>query len=728
MSSRHRVVWLFCALSLAGACDRSADQETRTPEGAGAQTAAASAGAFVYPESRRGDTVEDYHGVAVADPYRWLEDLDSAETAAWVASQNEVTKGYLNRLKDRETFQRRLEALWDYERYSVPFEEGGRYFVFKNDGLQNQSVLYTMDSLDAEPRVLLDPNKLSADGTVALNGLSISHDGQHLAYALSSAGSDWKTWRIREIATGGDLADVVEWSKFSGASWTHDGAGFFYSRYDAPTEGNEYEGVNREQKLYYHRLGTDQSKDTLVYARPDRPEWGFGASVTDDGRYVVIDVNVGTEQKNAIFFAKIGRSGVAGLDVKPLLPEFDASYGFVGNDKERFWFRTDHSAPRGRLIELRLKSADVERWKELIPEHEDTLRGVSRVGDGFVASYLHDAHSRISMFDLKGDKLRDLALPDIGSASGFGGDPGDSETFFSFQSFTRPPTIYRLDLKDGDSEVYRAPELDYDPSAYVTKQVFYESKDGTKVPMFIVHRADVVPDGTQPTYLYGYGGFNISLTPRFSVPDAVWVEQGGIYAQPNLRGGGEYGEAWHLAGTKTQKQNVFDDFIAAGEWLVAQGIATPKTLGIGGRSNGGLLVGASITQRPDLFGAALAGVGVMDMLRFHLFTIGWAWVSDYGSSDNKEEFEALYAYSPVHNVRPGTAYPATLIYTADHDDRVVPSHSFKFAATLQAGHEGAAPVMIRVDTKAGHGAGKPTRKRIEEWADLWSFLRTNLGG
>jgi len=713
---------MLCALSLAGACDRGAVMVPSLPCSANCPAA------FVYPQSRRGDTVEDYHGVAVADPYRWLEDLNSAETAAWVASQNEVTQAYLGRLEDRANFQQRLQTLWDYERYSVPFEEGGRYFVFKNDGLQNQSVLYTMDTLEAEPKVLLNPNRLSADGTVALNGLSISHDGKYLAYALSSAGSDWKTWKMRDIATGEDLSDVVEWSKFSGASWTHDGKGFFYSRYDAPKEGNEYEGVNREQKLYYHRLGTQQSMDALVYARPDQPEWGFGASVTDDGRYVVIDVNVGTEQKNAIFYAEIGKAGVAALDVKSLLPDFDASYGFVGNSKDRFWFRTDHSAPRGRLIELRLKAPSTNKWTELIPENEDTLRGVSNVGDGFVASYLHDAHSRVSMFDLKGSKLRDVALPDIGSASGFGGDPGDTETFFSFQSFTQPPTIYRLNLKDGINEVYRAPELDYDPSAYVTKQVFYESKDGTMVPMFIVHRADIVPDGTQPTYLYGYGGFNISLTPRFSVPDAVWVEQGGIYAQPNLRGGGEYGEAWHLAGTKTQKQNVFDDFIAAGEWLVAQGIASPKTLGIGGRSNGGLLVGASITQRPDLFGAALAGVGVMDMLRFHLFTIGWAWVSDYGSSANKEEFEALYAYSPVHNVKPGTAYPATLIYTADHDDRVVPSHSFKFAATLQAGQEGDAPVMIRIDTKAGHGAGKPTRKRIEEWADLWSFLRSNLGG
>ncbi len=728
MSTRRRVLWVCCALSLAGACDRSAEQETTPPGGARDGSGGAAAAAFAYPETRRGDTVDDYHGVSVADPYRWLEDLDSDETARWVASQNEVTQGYLSRLDDRSKFQSRLEALWDYERYSVPFEEGGRYFVFKNDGLQNQSVLYTMDTLEAAPRVLLDPNTLSTDGTVALNGLSISHDGKRLAYALSSAGSDWKTWRVRDISTGDDLNDVVEWSKFSGASWTHDGAGFFYSRYDAPKEGSEYEGVNREQKLYYHRLGTAQSEDLLIYARPDQPDWGFGASVTDDGRYVVIDVNVGTEQKNAIFVAKIGKTGVANLDVKPLLPDFDASYGFVGNSEDKFWFRTDHSAPRGRLIELRLKSPGAGQWKEVIAENEDTLRGVSHVGGGFVASYLHDAHSRVSMFDLKGGKLRDVTLPDIGSASGFGGDPGDTETFYSFQSFTRPPTIYRLNLADGNSEVYRAPSLDFDPSAYVTKQVFYESKDGTKVPMFIVHRADVVPDGTQPTYLYGYGGFNISLTPRFSVPDAVWVEQGGIYAQPNLRGGGEYGEAWHLAGTKTQKQNVFDDFIAAGEWLVGQGIASPSTLGIGGRSNGGLLVGASITQRPDLFGAALAGVGVMDMLRFHLFTIGWAWVSDYGSSEDEREFEALYAYSPVHNVQPGTSYPATLIYTADHDDRVVPSHSFKFAAALQAGHEGEAPVMIRIDTKAGHGAGKPTRKRIEEWADLWSFLRSNLGG
>lgn len=707
-------------LSLVLACDKAADPETVTPADAAAPSAR-----FTYPVSRQDDVVDDYHGVAVADPYRWLEDLDSDETAAWVAAQNQVTQGYLDTLDVRAKYQARLASLWNYARFSVPFREGGRTFMFKNDGLQNQSVLYTVGEGDAL-KTLLDPNTLSEDGTTALNGLSVSHDGKYLAYALSDAGSDWKTWRVRDIESGEDLDDVVAWSKFSGASWTHDGKGFFYSRYDAPTEGDEYEGVNRAQKLYYHALGTPQSEDVLVYGRPDQPKWGFGASVTDDGKYVVVDINVGTEQKNAIYVGALSKTGVKGLELTPLLPDFDASYSFVGNAGDTFWFRTDHDAPRGRLIELSLKKPGTAHWKELVAQDADTLRGVSAVGGGFIASYLHDAHSRVTMFDRDGARVRDIDLPDIGSASGFGGDMDDTDTYYSFQSFTRPPTVYRLDLKTGASEVYKAPKLDLDPSNFVTRQVFFESKDGTRVPMFIVHRADVTPDGTQPTYLYGYGGFNISLTPRFSVPDAVWVEQGGIYAQPSLRGGGEYGEAWHQAGTKTQKQNVFDDFIAAGEWLVNQGISTPQTLGIGGRSNGGLLVGASITQRPDLFGAALAGVGVMDMLRFHLFTIGWAWVSDYGSSENAEEFKALYAYSPVHNVRSGTAYPATLIYTADHDDRVVPSHSFKFAAALQAGHEGDNPVMIRIDTKAGHGAGKPTSKRIEEWADLWGFLHENL--
>ena len=676
-----------------------------------------------YPPSHPDPTVVDvYHGQAVPDPYRWLEDLDSERTRAWIEAQNQLTFDYLQRIPARQRLLERLTQLWNYEKYSQPFKEGGRYFYFKNDGLQNQSVLYTQESLEAEARVLLDPNTLSEDGTVALSGIAISRDGRYLAYGLSRSGSDWQEWKVRDIETGEDLPDHLRWIKFSGASWRPDGQGFFYSRYDEPPPGREYESANYFQKLYYHRLGTPQSEDLLVYHRPDQKEWGFAGGVTEDGNYLIISVWRGTDPKNLLFYKDLRDPN---LPVVELIREFEADYSFVGNDGSRFWLLTDLNAPRRRLVAIDLDNPG--QVQEVIPEAEETLQGVSLINNQFVAFYLKDAHTQIKTFALDGTYLGEIPLPGLGSASGFGGKRYDTETFYTFTSFTTPPTIYRYDFTTGRSTLFRQPQVDFDPQAYEVQQVFYPSKDGTRIPMFLVHRRGLARTGDHPTLLYGYGGFGISLTPSFSVGLVAWLEMGGVYAQPNLRGGGEYGEAWHQAGTKLNKQKVFDDFIAAAEWLVANGYTNPSKLAISGGSNGGLLVGACLTQRPDLFAAALPAVGVFDMLRFHKFTIGWAWISEYGSPEDPEEFKALYAYSPLHNLKPGTVYPATLITTADHDDRVVPAHSFKFAAALQAAQGGSQPILIRIDTKAGHGAGKPTTKLIEETADRWAFLVEVLG-
>ena len=677
-----------------------------------------------YPLTRKTAQVDDYHGTQVADPYRWLEDDNAAETKAWVEEQNKVTFDYLARIPQRQGLRDRLTRLWNFERYGLPYRKGTRYFISRNSGLQNQSVLYTLDSLDAEPRPLLDPNTLSPDGTVALAGLRPSEDGNLLAYGLAVAGSDWNEWKVRDVRTGKDLGDHLRWVKFSGASWTRDNLGFYYSRYDEPKPGEALKGVNYYQKLYYHRVGTPQSEDPLIYERPDHKEWGFGGSVTEDGRYLVITVSQGTDPKNRVFYQELG---AAGGKVVELLNELDASYNFVGNDGPLFWFLTDLKSPRGRVIGIDLRNPDRGNWRELIPESADTLQGVTVVNHQFLGHYLKDARTQVRRFTLDGQPAGSIELPGIGTAGGFDGERTDTETFFSFTSFTLPPTIYRHDLVTGQSTPFRQPKVDFDPSRYETRQVFYTSKDGTRVPMFITHRKGLLLDGTNPTYLYGYGGFNISLTPSFSVSMLVWMERGGVYAMPNLRGGGEYGEEWHRAGTKLQKQNVFDDFVAAARWLIENKYTSPSKLAIAGGSNGGLLVGACMTQHPELFRAALPAVGVMDMLRFQKFTIGWAWTSDYGSSDDPSEFRALYAYSPYHNLRPGVRYPSTLVTTADHDDRVVPAHSFKFAARLQECHHGHNPVLIRVETKAGHGAGKPTAKLIEEAADRWAFLIHELG-
>ncbi|NEQ30771.1 MAG: S9 family peptidase [Leptolyngbya sp. SIO4C5] len=679
---------------------------------------------FNYPPTRQADQVDVYHGVEVADPYRWLEDPNTEAVRQWIEAQNQVTFGYLKQLPQRDRIQQRLTELWNYERYSVPFKRGDRYFFYKNDGLQNQSVLYTLPSLEAEPRVLLDPNTLSEDGTVALQGTAISENGQYLAYGLSTAGSDWMEWFVREIETGEDLSDRLQWIKFSGASWTHDHQGFFYSRYDEPDETTKLEAVNYYQKLYYHRLGTPQSEDELIYERPDQKEWGFSGGVTDDGRYLVISVWQGTDPRNLVFYKDLQTPGSETVE---LISEFEAEYSFIDNEDSLFWFRTDLDAPKGKLIAIDIAQQQTAQWQEIIPETEETLQSIGLLNHQFVVDYLKDAYTTIKIFNLDGTFVRNVDLPGIGSAGGFDGKREDTETFYSYTSFTTPSTLYRYDMQTGKSTLFRQPQVNFDPADYQTEQIFYTSADGTRIPMFIVHKKGLVLDGQNPTLLYGYGGFSVSITPGFSVSNLVWMELGGIYAVPNLRGGGEYGEDWHLTGTKLKKQNVFNDFIAAAEWLIAHNYTRAEKLAIMGGSNGGLLVGACMSQRPDLFAAALPAVGVMDMLRFNQFTIGWAWESDYGSPQNEAEFEALYAYSPLHNLKAGTQYPATLITTADHDDRVVPAHSFKFAAALQAAHQGEAPVMIRIETKAGHGAGKPTQKIIEEVADKWAFLQENLG-
>jgi prolyl oligopeptidase len=676
-----------------------------------------------YPSARKSDQTDDYHGVTVADPYRWLEDLDSAETSAWIEAENRLSVNFLNEIPERAKIKERLTRLWNYEKYGVPFKEGERYFYSRNSGLQNQSALYTVTAIDGQPTLLLDPNTLSADGTVALSGIAVSKDGKMMAYSLSTSGSDWQEWKVRDVSTGKDLSDDLKWVKFSGASWTPDGKGFFYSRYDEPKK-ETLKGTNYFQKLYYHTLGSPQTDDVLIYERPDQKEWLFSGQVTEDGHYLIITVSQGTDVKTRVYYKDLQTKQAP---VVKLLDGFDAAYYFIGNDGPTFWFQTDLEAPRGKIIAIDITKADRDSWQVLVPEQKETLQSANVINDMFVANYLKDAYTQVRIYGVGGKLVREVQFPGIGTAAGFTGKAKDTETFYAFTSFTMPTTIYRYDMITGKSTVFRQPKVDFDPLEYETRQVFYTSKDGTKVPMFITHKKGIKLDGNNLTYLYGYGGFNISLTPAFSVGNLIWTELGGIYAQPNLRGGGEYGEDWHQAGMKLRKQNVFDDFIGAAEWLIANKYTSTPKLAIGGGSNGGLLVGAALTQRPDLFGAALPDVGVMDMLRFQKFTIGWAWVSDYGSSDNGEEFKVLRSYSPLHNIKPGTVYPPTLVTTADHDDRVWPGHSFKFAAALQEAQSGRAPILIRIETKAGHGAGKPTSKIIEELADRWAFLLRVLG-
>ncbi len=680
-----------------------------------------------YPETRRDDTVETLHGRQIADPYRWLEDPDSPETRAWVEAQNAVTDSFLADIPARAAIRERLTRLWNYERYGLP-QHRGDWFVFShNDGLQNQDVLMRAAALDEEPAVLLDPNALSEDGTVALSLTELSDDGTLLAYSLAESGSDWVTWRFREVATGRDLPDLLRWSKFSGAAWLPDGTGFLYSRYAQPEDDTTlYQAVNRGHLVYLHRIGEPQERDELVFERPDQPDWLFEAQVSEDGRWLLVYQFEGTNRERRIFLRDLSDPSAR---VEPFLDRFDASYTVVGNDGTTFYVLTDRDAPRGRLVAIERSRPEPEAWRTLIAEgpDRDVLAELEMAGDRFVAIWRVDAHDVVRIHRLDGTREGDVELPTIGSIGGLAGRRSEQDAYLSFASFTHPGTVYRLDPTTcALDEVWR-PRIDFDPDAYEVSQVRYPSRDGTLIPMFVVHRRGLVRDGSNPTYLYGYGGFEIPLVPAFSAANMAWLEMGGTYAQASLRGGGEYGTEWHDAGRLRNKQNVFDDFIAAAEWLIAQGYTSTRRLAIGGRSNGGLLVGACLTQRPDLFGAALPAVGVLDMLRFHRFTIGWAWTSDYGSPDEPADFEVLLGYSPLHNLRPGTAYPATLVTTADHDDRVVPAHSFKFIAALQAAQRGPAPVLARIETRAGHGAGKPTTKLIAEWADMWTFLFRELG-
>ena len=678
-----------------------------------------------YPQTLRGDQVDVYHGVKVADPYRWLEaDIRTAPAVAeWVAAENKLTLGYLAAIPEREGIRRRITELLNFPQYASPMKEGGRYYYLKNDGLQNQSVLYVMDTLDAQPRVLLDPNQWAKDGTIALAGLGFSDDGRYMAYARAEAGSDWCTWRVIEIATQKLLSDELKWTKFSHASWTKDGKGFFYTRFDQPRPGAEFQAKNANNKLCYHRVGTPQSDDVLVYWRPDNPDWRYDAAVSDDGRYLVISIAVGTDERNRVLVRDLSEPYAMPVE---LIDNFEHEYAFVGNDGPVLFFKTDREAPRRRLVSIDLRKPKPADWKQIIPQTEATLAQVTQVGNQFIANYLKDVASQAKVFASDGQFVRDIALPGIGAAAGFGGKQTDTETFYTFFSIATPPSIYHYDMTTGQSRLWRGSEVKFKPEDYEVEQVFYQSKDGTRVPMFVAHKKGLKLDGTNPTLLYGYGGFNISLLPMFSISRIVWMEMGGVYAQPNLRGGGEYGEAWHQAGTKLNKQNVFDDFIAAAQWLIDHKYTRADKLAIQGGSNGGLLVGAVMMQRPDLFGACLPAVGVMDMLRFNQFTEGRLWTDDYGSPENAEQFKALLAYSPYHNIKPGTCYPATLVTTADTDDRVVPGHSFKFAAALQRAQACDKPVLIRISTRSGHGAGKPVKKRIEELADEWAFLVKNL--
>ena len=721
-----------------------------------------------YPATARGTQTDIYHGTTVADPYRWLEDTDAPATKAWVEAQNKLTFGYLATIPERDAIRNRLTQVWNYVKYSAPTKVGNRLFYFENSGLLNQSILFVKDG-DKAPKVLLDPNTLSTDGTVALSVTSESPNGHYMAYGVSVSGSDWQEFRVREVESGRDTRDTVKFAKFSDVSWTKDNKGFFYSGYGEPSTGNALTTANRNQKVYYHRLGTPQSQDEVVYSRPDEPDWLFDTKVTDDGVFAVITISEGSDPRTrlAYVFLQNPKRPRTNAPVVRLIDRRDAAYEFVNNTGDFFLVRTDLGAPKGRLVRIDVNNPQPNRWITIIPEAKDVLQEVVAAGNRLITSYLEDAHSTLRIYETPnltdprrsrgmggpgnrfpqdvGDRARrpgddrralsapgydfvgEIKLPGIGTVDNIKASSDDNTAFFSFVSYTTPRAVYRYDVKRNVTEPFKIPTLAIDASQFETRQVFFTSKDGTRVPMFITSKKGVALDGNNPTILYGYGGFTVSETPSFSPANLVWMDMGGIYAVANIRGGSEYGKEWHEGGILGKKQNVFDDFIAAAEYLIKEKYTSTPKLAISGGSNGGLLVGAVLNQRPELFGAALPAVGVMDMLRFQKFTIGWAWTSDYGSSDDPKQFQFLKAYSPLHNVKPGTKYPATLVTTADHDDRVVPGHSFKYAATMQAAQAGPAPILIRVETKAGHGAGKPTTKQIEEAADKFAFLVRNLG-
>lgn len=674
-----------------------------------------------YPETRQGEATNDYFGTAVADPYQWLENDTASGVTEWVKAENEVTENYLSQIPYRDKIKARLTEIWDYPKYSSPFKEGDWYYFYKNDGLQNQSVLYRQKGLDAEPEVFLDPNTLSNDGTASLASVAFSRDHKYCAIGYAQSGSDWNELFVMDVATKERTADRIRWVKFSGATWYKNG--FYYSRYDEPVKGKEYSNANEFMKIYYHELGQPQERDQLVYEDKAHPLRYFNAEITEDERFLLINISEGTSGSEVL----VKDLSKGERDFKTLFAGFENNFNVIENNGDKILAVTDKDAPRYRLVEVDPANPQSENWKDIVPQSEDLLEGASTCGGKLFITYLKDASSRMYQFNMDGSGKKEIVLPGIGTVSGIGGRKEHTEAFYSFTSFTSPGEIYRYDLNTGKSELFRKTEAKFNPEDFETRQVFYPSKDGTKIPMFIMYKKGIKLDGNNPTLLYGYGGFNISLTPSFSISRIMFLEKGGVYAIANLRGGGEYGEDWHKAGMLEKKQNVFDDFIGAAEFLIKEKYTSSEKLAIHGGSNGGLLVGACMTQRPELFKVAIPAVGVLDMLKYHKFTIGWGWAVEYGSSDKKEQFDYLVKYSPLHNVKDGVNYPATLIMTADHDDRVVPAHSFKFAAELQKKQQkGGNPVLIRIDSKAGHGAGKPTTKLIEDATDMWSFVLWNL--
>jgi prolyl oligopeptidase len=680
-----------------------------------------------YPNARRMDQVDEYHGVSVADPYRWLEaDVrESPEVAAWVEQQNKVARSYLDAIPQRPEIERRLTELWNYTRYSAPVQQGGRYFYLKNNGLQNQAVLHVAETCDAAGRVLVDPNEWSGDGTIALRSFAPSDNGHFLAYARSEAGSDWQQIYVLDVETGKPLADHLQWVRFADISWTNDGSGFYYNRYPEPAAGEQFQIAALHQMVYFHKLGTKQEEDQLIYRRPDHPDWNFSVSPTDDGLYLVLSIHPSTDPQNQVLVREA--SAPADAPFTELIGDFENQFWFVGNQRTKFYFLTDLDAPTKRIAAMDIRQPGREHLLEIVPARAATLEGASILSGRLVNQYLVDVLTEVEVFDLTGKPLGKIDRPGFGAVDGFQGDQDDHETFFTFTSYNTPPAIYRYDVLTGETRLIRRPDLKFDPHRFKVEQVFFRSQDGTRVPMFLAYRKDLDRSQPQPTLLVGYGGYSVSITPHFSVDYVVWMEMGGVLAVANLRGGGEYGEPWHLAGKTVKKQNVFDDFIAAAEYLIAEGYTSQDRLAILGGSNGGLLVGAVMTQRPALFAACIPMVGVLDMLRFHMFTAGQFWRDEYGSVDKEQEFRALLAYSPYHKIKPGTKYPPTLIMTADTDDRVVPMHSFKFAAALQHAQSGDAPIFLRIEQRAGHGSGTPVRKLIEEAADRWAFLVKSLG-
>ena len=675
---------------------------------------------MTYPETKKDYTTDNYFGTRIADPYRWLENDTSTETKNWVDEENKITQNYLEQIPYREDIKNRLTEIWNYPKESAPFKVGEYYFFSKNDGLQNQSVWFIKKGLEGKEELFLDPNKLSADGTASVSLLGFSHDKKYIAYSIAQSGSDWSNIYVMEVASKTKLADELKWTKFSGAAWKGDG--FYYSRYDEPTKGMELSGANKFQKVYFHKLGEAQTADKLIFEDNTNPNLYFGADVTEDEHFLVLYASAGTSG-NALYYQDLTSLN---NKIESLVKGFENNHSVITNDGDKLLINTDLNAPNKQVVLVDPKNSDPKNWQKIIPESKLALEGASSGGGFLWASYLKDASTNIVQFDLSGNKIKDVKLPDIGTVGGFGGYKDDIEFFYSFTNFITPGTSYRYDIKQGESTLYKKSALKFNTDNYETKQVFYPSKDGTKVPMFMVYKKGIKLNGDNPVFLYAYGGFQISLTPTFSLSRMLFLEHGGIYAQPSLRGGSEYGEAWHKAGMLEKKQNVFDDFIGAAEYLIKEKYTNPDKIAISGGSNGGLLVGACMTQRPELFKVALPAVGVLDMLRYHKFTVGWGWAVEYGTSDQKDDFDYLIKYSPLHNIKIGVNYPATLITTADHDDRVVPAHSFKFAATLQEKYKGENPMLIRIDKKAGHGAGKPTKKLIEEATDIWSFVFQNL--